>query len=179
MIHCTVRIGTVLRALQLIRPPPAKTSTREERCYARQSHGMPPTCAPMRRTGHGGSHSTIEDDVSGTVQELEGLRPYRSCRPLGSERYGARWSPRQGSRASTSTTCISSTVTRLALEGLAAPRDRSSLGHSLQYVCATFLMLPISASAPSTKLAELERDERREKKHLKGGQMRTVWQRKL
>jgi hypothetical protein len=28
-------------------------------------------------------------------------------------------------------------------------------------------MFPTSASAPSTKLAELERDERREKKHLK------------
>jgi len=45
MIHRTVRIGTVLRAIQLILPPPDKTSTREERCYARQFHGMPPTCA--------------------------------------------------------------------------------------------------------------------------------------
>jgi len=36
---------------------------------------MPPTCAPLRRTGHGGSHSQLKNDVSGTIQELEGLRP--------------------------------------------------------------------------------------------------------
>ena len=112
----------------------------------------------------------------GTVQELEetrnpGLRPYGSCRPSGSERYGARWSPRQGSRAPSSHDLHGSTVTRLALEGLAAQRARVR-GHSLQDVYATFLMLPTSSSARSTKLAEmavrrLERDERREKKHLK------------
>jgi hypothetical protein len=47
--------------------------------------------------------------------------------------------------------------------GAGRPKRSLVTGHSLQDV----LDAPTSASAPSTKLAELERDERREKKQLK------------
>jgi hypothetical protein len=70
-IHRTVRIEAALRATQLICPP-AKTSRREEdvmpgnpmECHRR--HAL--RCAELAM-----AHSTIESDVSGTVQELEDL----------------------------------------------------------------------------------------------------------